>query len=86
MSDNYFKGRYHVADGYVGGQRPQSFRVDEHELDDEMTDEQIVALYDEAADDHFQSHIFFPSVEREAEFIAWAREQINKRAADGDQS
>jgi hypothetical protein len=73
-----FKGMYEVADGYVGGSRPQFFSVHAGDLEDDMTDEDLERLYEEEAQAHFEQHIA-PNVSRVAEFVAWARAQIANR-------
>lgn len=80
MSDA-FDGRYEVDDGYAGGSRPQHFRVYATDLDDEMTDEELVAFYEEVADDCFRQNIGI-TLRREAEFVSWARGVLNARKAE----
>jgi predicted sulfurtransferase len=80
MTDK-FKGRYEVSDGYVGGSRPHHFKFDASDLEDDMTDVDLVNAYEQAAQDHFEEHIT-PSVERVDEFIKWAREQLAARGKE----
>ena len=80
MVDNTFKGRYEVSDGYVGDARPHKFNFDAGDIEEDMTDVDLVNAYEEAAQAHFEQHIM-PSVERVEEFIKWAREQLSARVA-----
>lgn len=77
-----FQGRYGVNDGYAGGARPHHFTVYDYELEDDMTDDQLERLYEEAVEESFAQNIT-PYPERVDEFIAWAREQL---AARGDKA
>lgn len=74
-----FKGRYQVADGYCGGARPQHLTIHAGDLEDDMTDEQLIEMYEAEIQQHFEEHIS-PSAERVDEFVAWARDQLQKRA------
>jgi hypothetical protein len=78
MTAPKFKGRYQIADGYVSGARPQYFTFYAAGLEDDMTDEEILQAYEVAAEDHMRENIV-AGVEREDEFLEWAREQLSKR-------
>lgn len=74
-----FTGRYEIDDGYAGGaRRPQYFRIDADNLDDEMTDDDITALYHAQAIEAFHNNITCYAVDGN-EFLAWAHEQIAAR-------
>ena len=75
---SFFKGQYVIEDGYVGGDRPQQFAVQAWELEDDMTDEQLEALYESVAEECFRENIGI-SVRKVDQFVAWAREQLNQR-------
>ena len=77
MSDK-FKARYQVNDGYSGKSRPQHFEIDSSCIEDDMDDEQLINLYYESIQQHYDEHIS-PGAERIDEFVAWARDNINKR-------
>ncbi len=77
MAD-YFSGEYEINDGYAGGSRPQHFRVDAHDLDDEMSDEELEDFYYEAAYEHFKQNIDV-TVTDAGEFVEWAKEQLKKQ-------
>lgn len=73
-----FKVIYEVDDGYAGGSAPQSFLMSLDDIDAGMTDEQLLtALYDAAHDDMLQK--VSTSINNAGEFVAWAREQINRK-------
>ncbi len=74
-----FKGKYQVVDGYVGGDRPQYLTIHAGDIEDDMTDAQLVEMYEGEIQQHFEDRIS-PSAERVDEFVAWAREQLQKRA------
>lgn len=76
-----FKGVYDIADGYVGGDRPQYFTVHASDLEDDMTESELLFFYEEAAEDNLRERIS-PNVRKAHEFIAWAKEQISKRSAE----
>ena len=80
MQGDKFKGRYTVDDGYVGGSRPHHFSFYADDLDDVMTDVDLVNAYDQAVQDHFKQRITPEASDVEA-FIVWAREQLAKRGA-----
>jgi hypothetical protein len=78
MSDNKFKARYEVDDGYAGGSRPQSFHISEgdFEIGPEMTDKQIADLfYDIVNEEMFQK--ISACNANVTEFVAWARSLPN---------
>jgi hypothetical protein len=79
MSKEKFEARYKVEDGYAGGARPQYFKISADELDDEMTDEQLIEFYEDAVQADFEERIS-PGAERVDEFVAWAREQLAARS------
>lgn len=72
MSRDTFTAKYEIADGYCGGARPQSFRIDAGDISPDMTDDQLEQLFhDMAEEDMAQNH---PSEQLNVvEFIAWAR-------------
>ncbi|MEQ1692683.1 MAG: hypothetical protein ABMA00_15440 [Gemmatimonas sp.] len=81
-----FKGRYTVADGYSGGDRPQYFTIYASDLAVDMTDDELEREYESTMIQHFEEHIT-PEHDRLPLFIAWARAQLQsakfaKAAAD----
>ena len=74
-TEDKFKGRYEVNDGYAGGARPHHFTIRADDLGEGMDDEALEAFYEEAVQDHFEQHIT-PCSERLDEFIAWAKDRI----------
>jgi len=74
-----FKCKYQVGDGYVGGNRPQFFTIDESEIDSEMDELSLVCLFDDVMQDHFEQNIHpEPLGDSREEFIAWAKDIIAK--------
>lgn len=76
-----FTGQYAIDDGYVGGDRTQYFSIDASELDDEMTDDELINFYEETAEDCFRQSIGITTRRRD-EFVAWARAALNSREKD----
>lgn len=78
IRDDEFLVKYEVEDGYMGGSRPQSFRINSDLLTEEMTDDEIErSLYEATQEDMLQK--ISPVVNNSDEFVAWARIQIAKR-------
>lgn len=73
-----FQARYQVHDGYAGGARPKHFTISADDLEDDMTEEQLVEFYESSVQDHYDEHVF-PGAERVDEFVAWARAQLAAR-------
>lgn len=76
-----FEGIYEVESGYAGRSRPQYFTIDADDLDDDMTDEELLELHEEFARAAFQQLITFRATNSK-EFIAWAREQLTARKGE----
>ena len=76
-----FQGRYQVQDGYAGGARPKYVGINASELNDDMTDDDLVDFYHDAIDQHFAENVT-PGAERVDEFVSWAREQLEKRGKE----
>lgn len=75
-----FTATWDVEDGYVNSGRSHSFYVSAFDLSEDMTDEEIVDLLNEQAEDHFRERVNYAlRAGTEAAFIAWAREQLAKR-------
>lgn len=74
---NTFTVKYEVDDGYVGGSRPQSFRIREGDFDfsHNMTDEQIKDAFFEAVEEEMRQRISACNT-NEDDFLEWARAQI----------
>ena len=72
-----FKVTYEVDDGYTGGSCPQSFVMSLDDIDPGMTDEQLLMLLYDAATEDMQQKVS-ASVSNANEFVAWARERINR--------
>ncbi len=72
-----FKVTYEVNDGYVGGSRPQSFRIHEgdYEFSPDSTDEQLLEVFYGAIDEDMRQKVS-PHNVNESDFLVWAREQI----------
>ena len=78
MSNNKFQVNWQTNDGYAGGARPQSFKISADEIEDDMSDEDLSALYQEAVQSDFEQRVS-ASGENEAEFIEWAKEVLAER-------
>ena len=75
-----FKAKYAVDDGYAGGARPHFVTIDEADLNDCETDEQLLEAYNEVIYDHFTERIT-PYGQNEAEFLEWAK-KVKEAAQD----
>lgn len=73
-----FRARYEIDDGYAGGARPQYFAIRPDELEEDMTDDDLEAFYDESCAEHMQQNIGC-SPSRVDEFIEWARAMLAAR-------
>jgi len=80
MTDK-FKGRYLVGDIYAGQAQVEYFTFCAGDLEDDMTDGDLEREYELAMQDHFEQHIR-PESDLVPEFIAWAREQLVRRAKE----
>lgn len=80
MSQEYFQGQFEIEDGYAGGARPQYFRIGDSVLADDMTDDDLRALYGQEAEEHFRMN-FGVTTKRADEFVAWARKKIGELEA-----
>ncbi len=74
--DDKFTIKYSVADGYVGKDRPHSFTFPANYLNGDETDDQLVSLYEQSVNDHFEQNIF-PEGSNCEEFVRWARERLD---------
>lgn len=78
MADSKFNAVYHVADGYVGKERPKYFSIHACDLEEDMSDEDLVNFFEEGMQDHFELNVF-PEEHNRDEFIDWARQQLASR-------
>ena len=79
MTDNhFFEATYHVADGFVGGDRPHYFTISPSDLEDGMTDGDLSKLFEDLMLDHFAANIW-PESDDYGSFISWARQQLGAR-------
>ena len=76
-----FKVTYSACDGYVGKSRPIHFNISTGELDEDMTDDDLVELFEQSMQDHFE-HNVFPESEDCNAFVSWARQQLNNISED----
>jgi hypothetical protein len=79
MTDLRFKAAYSVADGYVGKERPLYFSISAGELEEDMDDEDLVDLFEDSMQAHFEQSVHPESSDRDA-FIVWARHQLSNRS------
>jgi len=88
LPENTFEAQYQVEDGYVTGQRPQTFQISAEDLEDDPSDDALREFYDNEIREHFlNSEKIYPSSRREGEFVAWAKAQIAERkAAESDEA
>jgi hypothetical protein len=78
MADSRFKVNYSAADGYVGKARPLYFSISAGELEEDMDDEDLVDLFEDSMQAHFEQSVHPESSDRDA-FIEWARQQLSSR-------
>lgn len=77
MSDK-FRATYYAADGYVCSGRPKTFTIAADDIEDEMTDGEILDFYQRECEDHFLQNVSCDYA-KEDEFVAWARAVIKAR-------
>lgn len=73
-----FQGRYQVQDGYAGGARPKYVTICADDLEEDMTDDELVEFYEDEIQRHYEENVS-PGAERVDEFVSWAREQLARR-------
>ncbi len=73
-----FEGAYEVEDGYVGKSRPHYFDIDEYDIEDDMSDGDLMQLYEDTAQADFEQNVSFRLYDVE-EFVEWAKERIRER-------
>ena len=79
---NAFEAQYQVEDGYVTGERPQTFEIYAEDLEDDASDDALREFYDKAIGEDFRdSGKIYPSSRKEDKFVAWAKAQIAERKA-----
>ena len=76
-NDHQFVGTYQVDDGYAGGSRPRNFVIDEYEIEDDMTEDDLRNLFIECAQSDFEHNISF-CCQNEDEFVEWAKDKIRR--------
>ena len=82
LPENAFEAQYQVEDGYVTGERPQTFEIYAEDLEDDASDDALREFYDKAIGEDFRdSGKIYPSSRREGEFVEWAKAQIAERKA-----
>lgn len=85
LPENAFEAQYQVEDGYVAGERPQTFKIyaeDLEDLEDDPSDDALREFYDNEISAHYKDNENIgPSSRREDKFIAWAKAQIAERKA-----
>lgn len=79
MANDYFNCRYELEDGYVGGSRPQTFRVRAADLEDDVSDEALEQAFHAMAEEHRNENIGIASLNID-EFKQWARAQVASRS------
>ena len=85
MSDK-FTLTWETSDGYVGGSRPQRFRVNADDIEDDMTDKALENLAEEMAyEDFMQKVTSYVSDREKAAFVEWAKGVIANRAKEPHQ-
>ena len=76
MSDK-FQITFQVDDGYAGGSRPQRGTAYASDIGEDMTDDDLISLYEEIVRDEFELKIH-PYGTNASEFMAWAKERIQE--------
>lgn len=70
-----FKASYEINDGYAGRSRPQNFTINAGDIEEDMSDDDLLAFYEEACEEHMRERIGITTMKHE-QFLAWARAQI----------
>ena len=82
LPENVFEAQYQVEDGYVTGQRLQTFEISAEDLEDDASEDALKKFYDKAiSEDFLESGKIYPSSRMEDKFIVWAKAQIAERKA-----
>ena len=77
MKDNQdtFECEYEVEDNYVGPSRPHYFRIHGSDLDEDMTENDLVNLFEERMQEAFEQKLC-PYGKNQDDFMDWALEVI----------
>jgi hypothetical protein len=82
LPENAFEAQYQVEDGYVAGERLQTFEIYAEDLEDDASDDALREFYNNQISADFENNEkIYPSSRREDKFIAWAKAQIAERKA-----
>ena len=82
LPENAFEAQYQVEDGYVTGERQQTFEIYSEDLEDDASDDALKEFYEKAINEDFrESGRIYPSSRRQDEFVEWAKAQIAERKA-----
>lgn len=82
LSENAFEAQYQVEDGYVTGERLQTFQISAEDLGDDASEDALREFYGKAiSEDFLESGKVYPSSRMEDKFVAWAKAQIAERKA-----
>lgn len=73
-----FTGRYELEDGYVGGSRPQCFKIPEDAIEVGMGNDALERLFYEFAEEHRNQCIGIAALNCE-DFIKWANAKQSER-------
>jgi hypothetical protein len=73
-----FVGEYGVEDGFVHGGRSHSFSVRASDLEDDMSEHDLILFYEEAVQDAFQNSVT-PYPKKVDEFVVWALDALAER-------
>jgi hypothetical protein len=68
----HFRITWEVDDGYVGKSRPQQCFIEENDIEEDMTEEDLRELFSTVIQDSFEQKVN-PVSDDESEFLEWAK-------------
>jgi len=77
MSNDKFKLRYEIEDGYVGGSRPQYVDIYAEDFEDDMDEEDIREMIEDLAHEDMIERVS-ATVNNLGEAVAWVSEILNR--------
>lgn len=73
-----FQCTYEVDDGYAGGSRPKHFSIDESDIEEDMTENELRILFENEMRNDFEQRVS-PFQKNEDEFVEWAKERLKEK-------
>lgn len=71
-----FLGEYLIGCQYPTSNMPMRFRVGLEDIDDDMSDDEIREIYQQACEEHFLQNVSC-DYQKETAFVEWVRAQLS---------